>query len=370
MDPINSEQSEFEIIHEPAPADYYTKVQTGLAGGTAPDLMWLSQEYIAGFASRGALLDVTDLVAGSDLPAGAVDTYFPDVIKTARYEDRLYGLPWIAQPVVLYYNPALFDAAEMEYPDESWDWDTFLEAAKALTLDDDGDGVPEQYGFSLNGWPPIHMFIWQAGGEVIADDLGSSPIDSPEAIEAAEFYSEMVFNAECCPSEETLAEQGFSEMFKAGTVAMFMGGASDTFDGIDVVGASVVPSGPANRTTFSYTASTAVNAATENPEIAARALVALTEGIHHWKIVAPRTDLLTEDVILASIPEQWRAQKEPQLAAIIAAAEDMSAFNIVPRHQEWDDMFWREFQDPLYHDQGTAAELAAAAREQLEAVMP
>ncbi len=369
LDKINAEQSEFEIIHEPAPADYYTKVQTGLAGGTAPDLMWLSQEYIAGFASRGALLDVTELVAQSDLPAGQVDSYFPDVIKTARYQDGLYGLPWIAQPVVLYYNPALFDEAGIDYPDESWDWDTFLEASKALTTDADGDGVPEQYGFSLNGWPPLHMFIWQAGGEVIADDLGSSPIDSPEAIAAAEFYSEMIFSAECCPSEETLAEQGFSEMFKAGTVAMFMGGASDTFDGLDVVGASVVPSGPANRTTFSWTASTAVNSATEHPEIAARALVALTEGIHHWKIVAPRTDLLSEDVILASIPEKWKAQKEPQLAAIIAAAEDMSAFNIIPRHQEWDDLFWKEFQDPLYHDQGTAAELAAAARAKLEDVM-
>ena len=33
LDQINSSQNEFEIVHEPAPADYYTKIQTALAGG-------------------------------------------------------------------------------------------------------------------------------------------------------------------------------------------------------------------------------------------------------------------------------------------------------------------------------------------------
>lgn len=369
LDKINASQDEFDIIHEPAPADYYTKVQTALAAGTGADLIWLSQEWIAGFASRGALLDITDLVSEVDAPAAQMDQYFPDILKTAQYQGRLYGLPWISQPVVLYYNPKLFDEAGLPYPDESWDWDKFMEMAQALTKDTDGDGTPDQYGFTLTGWPPIHMFIWQAGGEVITPDLQSSPIDSPEAVEGAGFYASMIYNTECCPAEETIAEQGFSEMFKAGKVAMFMGGAADTFEGLDVVGASVVPSGPANRATFAWTAATVVNAATPNPEIAVKALVALTEGIHHWKIVAPRRDLVTKEVILASIPERWKSQKEGQLDAIIAATQDMKAFNIIPRHQEWDDLFWREFQDPLFHKKGTAADLAGKARGKLEGVL-
>jgi multiple sugar transport system substrate-binding protein len=116
LDKINASQSEYEIVHEPAPADYYTKLQTGLAGGTGADFMWLSQEYVAGYASRGALLDLTDLLKGIDTPTAKVDRYFPDVIKTAIYQDKVYGLPWISQPVVLYYNPKLFDAASIPYP--------------------------------------------------------------------------------------------------------------------------------------------------------------------------------------------------------------------------------------------------------------
>ncbi len=368
LDKINASQSEFEIVHEPAPADYYTKVQTALAGGAGADLMWLSQEYVAGYASRGALLDLTDLLKGIDSPTAKVEGYFPNVMSTALYQDQVYGLPWISQPVVLYYNPTLFDAAGIAYPDDTWDWDTFAKNAKALTK------APDQYGFSANGWPPVHMFIWQAGGEVIAPDLKSSPIDSPEAIMGAEFYKSLIFNASCCPTEDTMAEQGFSEMFKAGKVAMFMGGASDTFESADGVAldirAAVVPKGPKSRTTFAWTGSTVVNAKVTNPELAAKALVALTDGIHHWKIVAPLTDLASADVVKASFPEKWQAQKGQQVDAIIAATKDMRSFNVVPRQQEWDDLFWREFQDLLYHDKGSAADLAKAARPTLEELLP
>lgn len=60
LDAVNAEATDFEIISEPQPSDYYTKLQTTIAGGTAPDLFWLSQEYVAGYASLGAVLDISD----------------------------------------------------------------------------------------------------------------------------------------------------------------------------------------------------------------------------------------------------------------------------------------------------------------------
>ena len=53
-------------------------------------------------------------------------------------------------------------------------------------------------------------------------------------------------------------------MFKAGKVAMFIGGAADTFESADGevldIRAAVVPQGAESRTTFAWTASTVVNA--------------------------------------------------------------------------------------------------------------
>jgi multiple sugar transport system substrate-binding protein len=367
IDEVNAGASGYQIVHEPAPDDYYTKIQTALAGGTSADLIWLSQEWIAGMADQGALLDVTDCVGASSEPAADLSDYIPDVLKTAQYEGSLYGLPWIAQPVMMYYNKALFDAEGMDYPTLDWDWDTFKDAAAALTKDADGDGNNDQWGFTLNGWPPPQMFVWQAGGDVISADLSSSPVDSPEAIEGLDFYASMIYDDVHAPPEDVIAEQGFGEMFKAGNIAMFMGGAADDLDRVEGLDVGIVapPAGPANRNTFAWTASTVVAGQTENPELACEALVALTDGIHHWKIVAPRTSVATAEGIAAAEP-----RKADSAAAIAEAVPYMRSFNVLPRHQEWDSIFWGDFMDPLFHGEGTAAELAPEVRPLLEELLP
>ncbi|HEX9090746.1 MAG TPA: hypothetical protein VF831_04620, partial [Anaerolineales bacterium] len=96
-----------------------------------------------------------------------------------------------------------------------------------------------------------------------------------------------------------------------------------------------------------------------------KAMVALTDGIHHWKVLAPRKSLATADVIAASVPG-----KKDSAAVLLKAAESMRSFNIIPRHAEWDTLFWEQFQDPLYHDKGTVADLATAVRPKLEALLP
>ncbi len=44
VDAVNAASDTFEIVYEPKPADYYTQLQTALAGETAPDLFWLDQD--------------------------------------------------------------------------------------------------------------------------------------------------------------------------------------------------------------------------------------------------------------------------------------------------------------------------------------
>ena len=368
VDEVNAASTTFEIVSEPSPAEYYTKLQTTLAGGSAADLFWLSQEYVAGYADRGALLDITDrLAADTENPAANLDDYFPSVLQTAQYDGKTYGLPWISGPVVLYYNPDLFTAAGVNPPDESWTWDTFKEAAASLT-----DAAAGVYGTAFNGWPPLQMFIWQAGGEVISEDLASSPVDSPEAIQAAEFYASIIYNEEYAPSEATIKEQGFGEMAKAGKVAMFFGGAADDLDYAHkkdpanaVMKVALVPRGPQNRTTFAYTASLVASAETENADATYAALVALADGIHHWKVVAPRQSLATVDAIVASVPD-----KAESAEVIVQAVADMRALRVIPDQQEWDTVFYEQFQDLLFHGEGSAADLAAEVRPELEDLLP
>jgi multiple sugar transport system substrate-binding protein len=114
---------------------------------------------------------------------------------------------------------------------------------------------------------------------------------------------------------------------------------------------ALVPKGPKDRTTFAWTAITAVSSQTQNPELALKAMVALTDGIHHWKVLAPRKSLASVDVIVAAVPG-----KEESAAVILQAAESMRSFNIIPSIRIG-YMFWEQFQDPLFHKR-QAADLA------------
>jgi len=359
VDQVNANNTEFQVVYEPKPDDYYTQLQTQIAGKTAPDLFWLDQNHME-WAYDGVLLDISPYLANDDRDVANPDDYFPGVWQTVAINDGVYGLPWIAQPVVLYYNKDIFDEMGVDYPTADWTWDDFKAAAEALTND-------QHYGFTLNSWPPIHMFIWSFGGEVISEDLQTSPIDSPEAIAGEKFYADMIYNPSCCPSEETIAEEGFGEMFKAGRVAMFMGGAADDLDRVEGlnVGVSPVPQGPTGKNvTFAWTAATAINAATKNPDLAYEALVQLTEGIHNWKIVSPRVSQATVEHLVASEP-----RKAANAEAILEAVPDMRAFRIIPRMAEWDQIFWEDFQDPLFHGEDTVENLAADGRILLEDVL-
>ena len=371
IDEINAGNTAFQVVQEPLPSDYYTQIQTQLAGGTAADLMWLDQDHIS-LAADGSFLPLTECVA--DAPAasaGDVSDYYPGIISTAYQDGVLYGLPWIAQPVVTYFNKALFDAAGADYPAKGWTWDDFIAAAKALTQDTDGDGNIDQYGFTANGWPPPQIFAWQAGGDFISSDLATSPIDSPEVLAGIEFYLSFAYNPEIAPSAETITEQGFDTMFKAGRVAMFMGGAADDLDrqpDLDV-GVAPVPANPTTGSdiTYAWTASTLINAGTQHPEEACQALLAVTEGIQNWKIVSPRISQGTVEHLIASEP-----RKEKNAEPIMEAASNMRALTIIPDYLKWNDVLWSEFLSPLLNKQTdlTPADLAAEVRPSLEEHLP
>jgi multiple sugar transport system substrate-binding protein len=376
IDEINANTTEYQIAQAPIPADYYTVVKTQLAAPeTGADLYWMDQNNMA-LKSEGVFMDLTECVADAEPEtAGDLNDYYPSVLAVNEYEGGIYGLPWIAQPVVVYYNTDLFDAAGVEYPTADWDWNEFIEKAKALTLDTDDDGEVDQWGFTNNSWPPPYIFAWQAGGELINEDFTEVPIDSPEFVEGFEFYLSTAYNPELSPSREVIAEQGFGEMYKAGKIAMFMGGATDDLDRVEGVPTQVihVPANPetGSTTTFAWNASTVVNAgsinAQENPELVCDALLQITEGIHDWKIVSPRISQGTVEHLVESEP-----RKEASAEAIIAAAQDMRALPIFGNYAEFDSLFWSEFWGPLINDETdlSVAELAAEVRPDLEDTLP
>ncbi len=147
LDKLNAASDTYEIVQESSPAEFWTKLQTTVAGGTAADLIWMDQEHLPDFATKGALLDITDMVAASDSPAAKLDDYFPASIERYTVGDKLYGLPWVAMPVMLYVNLDALEAAGYSVDQvNDWTWQDFQDACVKMTLDANGNS-PGADGF-------------------------------------------------------------------------------------------------------------------------------------------------------------------------------------------------------------------------------
>jgi multiple sugar transport system substrate-binding protein len=120
---------------------------------------------------------------------------FPEVAQVFARGDRIYALAKGFTPFVIYYNRKLFGELGVETPpDSGWTWDQFLETARQVTRDTDGDGRSDIYALSLPRrfyeWIP---FVWSAGGDAM-DPEGrhtAGYLDSPETVDALAFISSL-----------------------------------------------------------------------------------------------------------------------------------------------------------------------------------
>jgi len=62
--------------------------------------------------------------------------------------------------------------------------------------------------------------------------------------------------------------------------------------------------------------------------------------------------------------------KKDSAAIIVQAMQDMRSERVIPQMGDWNTAYWEQFQNPLYHGKGTAADLAAKARKALELTLP
>ena len=199
--------------------EYLSKIETMMAGGEPVDVFYLNEKFVYRFAAKGKILPLDDLVA-SDKDF-TLSIYFPRVVDALKFRGHLYSLPVFFSTLALFYNKSLFDEAGVAYPNGDWTWDDFLKAAKALTRDKNGDGVPDVYGTALVSWfDRWAVWVWQNGGEVFSEDMTRCLLDSPQAVEAIQFYADLANVYRVSPPFATMKEQNVNDMFVTGKIAM------------------------------------------------------------------------------------------------------------------------------------------------------
>jgi multiple sugar transport system substrate-binding protein len=112
---FHKENPDITIKFQNVPAEESAqKLTTQIAGGNPPDAAFVDASTVAGFASRGALVNLDDRISKSDVvdPDDYVDAF-----KTfTTFEDSMYGLPFDGESTALFYRTDLFEAAGITAP--------------------------------------------------------------------------------------------------------------------------------------------------------------------------------------------------------------------------------------------------------------
>jgi multiple sugar transport system substrate-binding protein len=176
---------------DPDKIGFYQRLQTQFAADMTPDIARIIAEEFPALVQKGAILSIQKFINRDKAELDFKD-YAPALVNAFKYKGQYYAIPTDWNSTVIFYNKDLFDKAGVAYPKDGWTWADFLAAAKKLTVDKNGDGKIDQYGFVVTDRLFLLMpWIYGAGGQLLANDMRSTLINSRAAKQGIQFFVDL-----------------------------------------------------------------------------------------------------------------------------------------------------------------------------------
>ncbi|MDA0717668.1 MAG: sugar ABC transporter substrate-binding protein [Cyanobacteria bacterium] len=181
------------------------KLLAAVFARTAPDLVNLNPPFAANLASKGGLLDLSDV-----LPAGAADAYLPAIWEAGQQ----FAIPWYLTARITMANRRLLERAGYGAPPSSWDQvPAFAEAVRRRT---------GRYALFVTVVPDDSAELLEAlvqMGVKLLDGEQRAAFNSPEGRRAFAFWSDL-YRRGLLPRE--VVSQGYRraiELYQSGDLA-------------------------------------------------------------------------------------------------------------------------------------------------------
>lgn len=172
---------------------YNNKLLQLVAAGNAPDVIfayWGDMPRLAAIQLVQPIEDYVDISKQN----------LPELMNSYKWQGKHYAASvQQVQTPLLWYNKSMLEKAgitEMPYDlwkADKWNWDKFLEYAKLLTVDTNGDGENDQWGFNTYN---MSCFHWSnSATKIRTDDAGNVKITWKEEsyLNATKFLQQLRF---------------------------------------------------------------------------------------------------------------------------------------------------------------------------------
>lgn len=159
---------------------YSDNIKVAIAGGRAPDVMWLGNG-LWNFAD--VLLPLDSLYENEP----HMKEILPHIIKSHIWDGKLIGMPYGINTHAFFYNENMLAEAGVIMP-KDWTWDEAISMAKKMTKDNNADGDPDQWGLALSELTQAYTF----GDNFYTADLRKTTINNPGTIAGVQMYADLI----------------------------------------------------------------------------------------------------------------------------------------------------------------------------------
>lgn len=150
-------------------AQYLDAITVRAASGVPVDVYQLYPSIATTLIESGLVMDLRPFFeADKDIK---LSDFVPFAVDAFTYDGMLWGFPAAAYPLINFYNVDMYQQNGLRTPNElgkDFTWERFIDSAKKMTKDNNGDGAMDQYGvFTSNDLWRWFVYVNQAGGQVL-----------------------------------------------------------------------------------------------------------------------------------------------------------------------------------------------------------
>jgi multiple sugar transport system substrate-binding protein len=158
------------------------------AGSGMPDVIVSDRPTLPKDAADGIYMSLQEFADRDNITR---DQFYDWAWDQTLFEGQTYGIPFETDVRVLFWNKQLFEAAGLDPNKPPTTWDELWEMADKLDVKND-DGTYQRIAFFPIWNAGFNPFWAYLNGAPLIDESGNPVINSPEAVEAAEWIKKWV----------------------------------------------------------------------------------------------------------------------------------------------------------------------------------
>lgn len=280
---FEAKNPKIKVKYDAIADEYMDVLKTRLIGDTAADVFYLDALEAPAMMIPGVLEPLDNYIP----PEFDTADFEPKLLNAFQQDSKTYGLPKDFSTLVLFYNKKAFQAAELSQPPTTWS--ELREYSQKLTIDKNGDGKIEQYGFGVVPELARQYFMIKAEGGEIIDADGKATFASQESLKGLQLIIDQYRNDKSAAQPSDVGTTSGSEIFGQGKAAMVIEGPwlisylKQTFPNVEYATAEV-PTVAGKKGTMVYTVAYVMNKQSKHKPEAWQLISYLTgkEGMKTW----------------------------------------------------------------------------------------